>query len=137
MPWRTLQLLAFVSYVHVIVNIVNKKTIYCRLITLEDNFFSQFITSHNKIKEDSIGTLQYCFLRKNLFHYLYISHREERRVPQMFTIALLWNSDVIKNGRRDRRYFRFAENYNSSKKAVNLPHDDTSRNHCSCVLYRV
>ena len=137
MPWRTLQLLAFISCVHVIVNIVNKKTIYCRLITLEDNFFLSLLLQIIKLKRTPLGHRSTVFLEKNPFHYLYISHREERRVPQMFTIALLWNSDVIKNGRRDRRYFRFAENYNSSKKAVNLTHDDTSRNHCNCFSYRV
>ena len=64
MLWRTLQFLAFISCVHVIVNIVNKKTIYCRLITLEDNFFLSLLLHIIKLKEDSIGTPKYCFLRK-------------------------------------------------------------------------
>lgn len=52
-PRRTLQLLAFVSCIHVKVNIVKKKTIYCRLITLEDNFFLSLLLHIVKLKKTS------------------------------------------------------------------------------------
>lgn len=134
MPWRTLQLLAFISCVHVIVNIVKKKTIYCRLLTQEDNFFLSLLLHIIKLKRTPLGHRSTVFLEKTRFiTFIYRTMRKD--VYDVF--ALLWNSDVIKNGRRDRRYFRFAENYNSSKKAVNVTHDDKSRNHCNRFLYRV
>ena len=67
MPWRTLQLLAFISCVHVIVNIVNKKTIYCRLITLEDNFFLSLLLHIIKVKRTPLGHRSTVFLEKTRF----------------------------------------------------------------------
>ena len=81
MPWRTLQLLAFISCIHVIVNIVNKKTTYFKLITLEENFFLSLLLHIVKLKKTPLGRRSTVFLKKNPFHYLYISHREERRIP--------------------------------------------------------
>ena len=137
MPWRTVQLLAFISCVHVIVNIVNKKTISCRLITLEDNFFLSLLLHIIKVKRTPLGHRSTVFLEKTRFiTFIYRTVRKDvyRKCLQSRCFGTVTSS---KNGRRDRRYYRFAENYNSSKKAVNLTHDDTSRNHCSCVLYRV
>ena len=67
MPWRTLQLLAFISCIIVIVNIVNKKTIYCRLITLEDNFFLSLLLHIVKLKKTSLGHRSTVFVEKNRF----------------------------------------------------------------------
>lgn len=96
MPWRTLQLLAFISCINVIVNIVKKKN-YCFLITLEDNFILSLLL-HNcivKLKKTSLGHRSTVFLEKNRFITFICRTVRKRLVPQMFTIALLWNSDVV------------------------------------------
>ena len=67
MPWRTLQLLAFISRIHVIVNIVNKKTIYFKLITLEENFFLSLLLHIVKIKKTPLGHRSTVFLEKTRF----------------------------------------------------------------------
>ena len=67
MPWRTLQLLAFISCIHVIVNIVNKKTIYVKLITLEENFFLSLLLHIVKLKKTSLGHRSTVFLEKTRF----------------------------------------------------------------------
>ena len=67
MPWRTLQLLAFISCIHVIVNIVNKKTTYFKLITLEENFFLSLLLHIVKIKKTPLGHRSTVFLEKTRF----------------------------------------------------------------------
>ena len=67
MPWRTLQLLAFISCIHVIVNIVNKKTIYFKLITLEENFFLSLLLHIVKLKKTPLGHRSTVFLEKTRF----------------------------------------------------------------------
>ena len=80
MPWRTLQLLAFISCIHVIVNIVNKKTTYFKLITLEENFFLSLLLHIVKLKKTPLGRRSTVFLKKKTRFITFISRTVRKDV---------------------------------------------------------